>query len=67
MGIDEKSLREIIKRLEKEVSQRPKDIATRLQLALSYMKTREPDKAKEQLSKVIDLDKAMLRPITTWA
>jgi cytochrome c-type biogenesis protein CcmH/NrfG len=38
VAIDERSVDEIIARLEKEVSQHPKDTGTRLQLALSYMK-----------------------------
>ena len=57
MNIDEKSLRAIISNLEKDVARRPKDIATRLQLALSYMRLAEHDSAREHLEKVIELDK----------
>ena len=57
MNIDEKSLRAIISNLEKDVARRPKDIATRLQLALSYMRLAERDQAREHLEKVIELDK----------
>ena len=53
MTIDEKSLREIINRLENEVAGDRKDIATRLQLALSYMQLGDIENAKEHLLKVI--------------
>lgn len=57
MNIDEKSLRAIVKNLERDVEKRPRDVATRLQLALSYMRLAEADKAREHLEKVIELDK----------
>lgn len=57
MGVDQKSLNEIIARLEKEVAARPKDTRIRLQLALSYMRTARPEDAIRELSTVIEEDR----------